>query len=298
MPNEDVKFSELPVGTLASDSIFATSENDGNGGLISTGVSAADVGNFTIDNLQYPLKLDTENKKVAGAINELHSSIGAGTYNSASTYNKGDIVIYNGTLYACNDNSVTGAWDATKWDATTLQPKTDNSLATTDKTVVGAINELKSGVDDIGDMVFNLYSTNTQYYTGDTVEYFGDLYKCISTPPSAGYSPSGSPTYWAIQNLSSQVSDIARCLNIRETFVANTSITDALSSIITKYGKNSLMGGFIITGYGFVSFSMSFSDDNQGGGYIVANNKGTGGNTPIMYIFQYTNGTITLGYPM
>lgn len=176
------------------------------------------------------------------------------------------------------------------------QDKTDNSLTTTDKTIVGAINELKDNQDSQGDMIFNLYDTNTQYYKGDTVEYFGDLYKCIQTPPSAGYSPSGSPTYWSIKNLSAQVSDIARCMSIRETFVANTSITDALASIITKYGKNSLMGGFIITGYGFVHFSLSFSDDGQGGGYVVANNKGTGSNTPAMYIVQYVNGTVTLGY--
>ena len=149
MPNEDTKFSELPVGTLASDSIFATSENDGNGGLISTGVSAADVGNFTIDNLQYPLKLDTENKKVAGAINELHSSVGADAYDDTATYNTGDVVIYNGALYTCKTAITTAeAWDVSHWDDTTLQPKTDNTLATTDKTVVGAINELKSGKAD------------------------------------------------------------------------------------------------------------------------------------------------------
>lgn len=153
MPNEDVKFSELPVGTLASDSIFATSENDGIGGLISTGVSAADVGNFTIDNLQYPLKLDTENKKVAGAINEVHSSIGANTYDENSTYNKGDTVIYNGTMYTCKGTSVTGTWDATKWDATTLQPKTDNTLDTTAKTITGAINELNKLLTPIGTIV-------------------------------------------------------------------------------------------------------------------------------------------------
>lgn len=176
------------------------------------------------------------------------------------------------------------------------QTKQDSNLQTTADTIVGAINELKSDIDDSGRMIFNLYDTNTQYYIGDIVEFYGDIYKCIQTPPSAGYSPSGSPTYWSIENLSSQVSDIARAMNIRETFPANTSIVTALGSIITKYGKNSLMGGFVITGYGFVSFSLSFSDDGQGGGYVVANNKGTGGNTPVMYMVQYVNGTVSLGY--
>lgn len=123
MPNEDVKFSELPVGTLASDSIFATSENDGNGGLISTGVSAADVGNFAIDNLQYPLKLNTENKKVAGAINELHAINGYSydAYDDTSTYAAGDLCIYNNALYKCTTAITTAeAWNASHWTATSI----------------------------------------------------------------------------------------------------------------------------------------------------------------------------------
>lgn len=143
MSNEDVKFSELPVGTLASDSIFATSENDGNGGLISTGVSAADVGNFAIDNLQYPLKLNTENKKVAGAINELHAINGYSydAYDDTSTYAAGDLCIYNNTLYKCTTAITTAeAWNASHWTATSiadeigridtaLSGKTDNTIS-------------------------------------------------------------------------------------------------------------------------------------------------------------------------
>lgn len=133
MPNEDVKFSELPVGTLASDSIFATSENDGNGGLISTGVSAADVGNFTIDNLQYPLKLDTENKKVAGAINELHSSIGADVYDDTATYAVGDYCIHNNTLYKCTTAIITAeAWNVNHWTDTSIAEELDGKADTSD----------------------------------------------------------------------------------------------------------------------------------------------------------------------
>ena len=71
---------------------------------------------FVANDQQYATDLDTENKTITGAINELHGSIGADTYNTSSTYNKGDIVIYNGTLYACKDNSVTGTWNASHWD--------------------------------------------------------------------------------------------------------------------------------------------------------------------------------------
>lgn len=176
------------------------------------------------------------------------------------------------------------------------QDKTDANLQTTDTTVVGAINELKGGVDELKTNVYNNYSGSVAYILGDIVQYNGSVYKCIQTPPSAGYSPTGSPQYWDNKNISAQLGSLQRCMSIRETFAANTSITDAIGSIITKYGKNCMMGGFIITGYGFVHFSLSFSDDGQGGGYVVANNKGTGGNTPAMYIIQYVNGVVTLGY--
>lgn len=144
--------------------------------------------------------------------------------------------------------------------------------------------------------IYNNYSGAVQYYIGDVVYYGGFVYKCIVTPLSPGYSPTGSPQYWTVTNISAQIGDVQRCMSIRETFPANTSIVSAIGSIITKYGKNSLMGGFIITGYGFISFSLSFSDNGQGGGYVVANNKGTGGNTPALYIIQYVNGVVTLGY--
>lgn len=39
------------------------------------------------------------------------------SYDDTSTYNTGDAVNYNGTLYECLDDNVTGAWDASKWQA-------------------------------------------------------------------------------------------------------------------------------------------------------------------------------------
>ena len=37
------------------------------------------------------------------------------SFDDAVTYNKGDVVNYNGTLYECIYDGVTGAWDASKW---------------------------------------------------------------------------------------------------------------------------------------------------------------------------------------
>lgn len=90
-------------------------------------------------------------------------------------YEAGDLVIYNNTLYKCLDTT-SGAWDSTKWDDTTIEAEislkqysTDNSLDTTDKTVVGAINELKSGKQD------NIPNTVAKTVTWDASGYTGDI---------------------------------------------------------------------------------------------------------------------------
>lgn len=44
----------------------------------------------------------------------------ADAYDENNTYNTGDYCIFNDVLYICNDDNVTGAWDGTKWDATTI----------------------------------------------------------------------------------------------------------------------------------------------------------------------------------
>lgn len=49
-------------------------------------------------------------------------------YDENTTYNTGDKCVYNNLLYECNDDGVTGAWDATKWDSLTVASMTDNNL--------------------------------------------------------------------------------------------------------------------------------------------------------------------------
>lgn len=44
------------------------------------------------------------------------------SYDDTATYNKGDVVNYNGTLYECLYDGVTGAWDVSKWQ---MQKVTD-----------------------------------------------------------------------------------------------------------------------------------------------------------------------------
>lgn len=98
--------------------------------------------------------------EIGTAVDTVEDIIGD-AYDENNTYNTDDYCIYSDVLYKCNDDNVTGPWDATKWDATTVadelalkQNATDSNLQTTDQTVVGAINELNSGKQD------NLSNTN------------------------------------------------------------------------------------------------------------------------------------------
>ena len=235
--SDSIKFTELPAGTLGANSIFATSEDVGGGVYSSTKINAAALGAFLNNALQYAA-LNTEDNTIIGAINELfvYALNIANEYDSSSTYDEGDFVIYEGALYKCTTAiTVAEAWNSAHWtstlivdnfgagggasvtlgttvpsdasgsdgdlyvqyevltykvveyfvkingswrkfpysrvvaltqaeydlitpDPTTLyiitdaqssyQTKTDNSLTTTDKTVVGAINELNTGKAD------------------------------------------------------------------------------------------------------------------------------------------------------
>ena len=120
------KFTELNAGTVGANSIFAQAQAPATPGdpYTSTKVSATDVGNFVNGTQAYA---DIGNVTPLAAIAALQQG-GASTananiadeYDSSHTYNTGDRVIYEGVLYVCNDDNVTGAWDSTKWDSATI----------------------------------------------------------------------------------------------------------------------------------------------------------------------------------
>ena len=120
------KFTELNAGTVGANSIFAQAQAPATPGdpYTSTKVSATDVGNFVNGTQAYA---DIGNVTPLAAIAALQQG-GASTananiadeYDSSHTYNTGDRVIYEGVLYVCNDDNVTGAWDSTKWGSATI----------------------------------------------------------------------------------------------------------------------------------------------------------------------------------
>ena len=44
----------------------------------------------------------------------------APAYDTNITYNEADLCVYNGALYSCKEDNVSGAWDSSKWETTTI----------------------------------------------------------------------------------------------------------------------------------------------------------------------------------
>ena len=74
-------------------------------------------------------------------------SVIGNTYNSALTYNTGDYVIYMDGLYKCKEDNVTGEWDASKWNSTTITDEilTNKVTANLNSAATDTLKNIKIG---------------------------------------------------------------------------------------------------------------------------------------------------------
>ena len=146
----DIKISELTqVSALNNGDLVEVSQVNAlaPSGYTSLKASMTDLGKKVNSDIEYTTDLaDFTDKTTLGAIKETAKGKNiADEYDGTQTYDKGDVVIYKNTLYICTTNNTTGAWDATKWTATTVQSLIgDLSQLTTSVTssLVGAVNEV------------------------------------------------------------------------------------------------------------------------------------------------------------
>lgn len=68
------------------------------------------------ENIKNQLSKDSAGN-LQNQINNIRIALGidSDTYSSASTYYQGDLVVYNHTIYECNEDNVTGVWNSSKW---------------------------------------------------------------------------------------------------------------------------------------------------------------------------------------
>ena len=111
----DKKTSELNnVSSLNLGDLFAVSQVSGNA-YASKNATLTQLANAINNGIDYTSDLNTSNKKVIGAINQLLSNF-ADTYSSSSTYAVDDCVVYGGLLYQCNTAiTVAEDWDSSHW---------------------------------------------------------------------------------------------------------------------------------------------------------------------------------------
>jgi len=167
----DIKISELTqVSALNNGDLVEVSQVNAlaPSGYTSLKASMTDLGEKVNTDIEYTTDLaDFTDKTTLGAIKETAKDKNvADEYDATQTYDKGDVVIYKNTLYICTTNNTTGAWDATKWTATTVQSLIGDlsQLTTTDKSsLVGAVNEvnkLETVSISTSGAIANLYQSN------------------------------------------------------------------------------------------------------------------------------------------
>ena len=147
--------------------VFVVDQTDNNV-TATKSVTVEQIGD-TIAGTQTHSTLNTSSKTLIGAINEVAKDKNiADEYDSTHTYNTGDITIHDNTLYVCQDDNVTGAWDSTKWSATTVDdliPTNDNNLPHYSGTPTEGTTAYEIAITDITSS-FLTYKTGYSYVSG------------------------------------------------------------------------------------------------------------------------------------
>jgi hypothetical protein len=121
----------------------------------------------------YTTDLNTVDKHINGAINELHAINGYSydAYDDTSTYAVGDLCIYNNALYKCTTAITTAeAWNASHWTATSIADeigaKADASTTYTKSEVDTALSA-KANSSTVNDILTRLDGYTITTYTLD-----------------------------------------------------------------------------------------------------------------------------------
>lgn len=158
MPDENennIPISELDEALDLTDSAqFPYVQNNG-GTLTTFKARLTQIAAKIIEGLSFAginLPTSAGDKTVENSINFLLDSVGgdpngniSDSYDPTTAYVKGDLCIYENVLYICTEDNITGAFDPSKWTATTIDNVIGSlsTLTTTDKSsIVGAVNEV------------------------------------------------------------------------------------------------------------------------------------------------------------
>lgn len=129
----DIKISELTTASeIKNEDNIELSQNTGNG-LVSLKATILALATKIVTAINFTSALDTTNKTITGAINEVAQGGGGGgtdviaeDFDSTATYAVGDYCIYEGSLYKCTTAVTTaGDWDSTDWTETLVMDEVE-----------------------------------------------------------------------------------------------------------------------------------------------------------------------------
>lgn len=187
---------------------------DSNGDLVKDTIPEGIVVDETLDGASTNA---VSNQAVVGGLDDVKDMI-AEEYDSTATYNTSDYVIYNDTLYKCKAASVTGTWDATKWDAVNVGDELNNKANKDGNYPTMSVGEadvaknIKAYSSDSGALQENPFisqgtgtDNNTEIVTtGTSCEIKS---KNGNTVVVNQYAKELNNTYWGFVNASGNISD-------------------------------------------------------------------------------------------
>lgn len=185
-PN-DMYFVGLEDTTNWDEYIWATDEETGEGHWDRLG----SVSIIVDDHLDAQSINPVQNAVIALALaNKTDLTVIGPAFSDQTQYSKGRLIVKDGALYRyTSDTASTGAWDSTKWTATTISAELESKLNSTDAastylTIAAAAETYLTASDIEGkansSMIAAPYDSTATYVDGDLFTFEGELYKVDS----------------------------------------------------------------------------------------------------------------------
>ena len=235
----------------------------------------------------------TDTRKIGTVVQALQDNF-AQEYDSTSTYDKGELVIYQNQLYQCAaDISTAEAWTAAHWnlvDLDILSRNKDQRIANNTAAIGNNTTAIGNNTTAIGKLAGDLadtYDDTATYNVGDYCIYSNQLYKCST---AIAVAESFTPAHWTACNITDEIAGAGS--NLGPAVAANTAsighIEESMAIVINGntaavnvsagqyvYVKGSTITGItdglykavnaIVSGTAFTSADLDNTDTASGG---------------------------------
>ena len=153
-------------------------------------------------------------------------------YDDTATYNTNDKVIYQGLLYVCLEDSVTGAWDGTKWQQISVADLNAELLPIQSGSATNTKDYIDSGLSGKADTSTTYTKTEVDNLLGDKLDS-AYLVKTNSGSFAALVKPN---TVWLImvQRVSLNTSCVLLCHNYNNSVITKEIVLDSGMAYVTN----------------------------------------------------------------